>query len=938
MYFYNRQLSLSEITQQYNYLAPRFVEPTPTPTETPTPTPTPTPTETPTPTPTETPTPTPTATPTPTPTETPTPTPTATPTPTPTPTETPTGYSFNLIVLPYNFPTTGNTIMNQGATQTGTTNPNLLTTSGRGIYFNTIDSNGIDRESYFSQFTGQSVTITMNQTGSTVIYSGDTNAFKYWSANTGTPPGVAGDGFVFGTGVGVPPSNTSSGTAVLIQSATTEWVTGVTVYISVEINSPVTPTPTPTATPTPTPTATPTPTPTPTATPIAPVTSNLVLYYDPSNLSSYPGTGTTINDLSENGLNGSMSGITFTTPYFSYNGTSSQIRVADNALLEPGSGSWTMEAWVNQSVSGNDVVLGKFDNGGLSQDVSYSFRTLGTVYYAQYGSGSGTGSSLFADSPRYTGTTNTWYQIVYVFTNGGTKTIETFVNGVSIGSVSHGLSSILNSTNPLYIGSYNGGEFTQWFDGKIGIVRIYDKALSASEVSQNFDSDKSKYIPVTPTPTPTSTLTPTNTPTLTATNTPTLTPTNTPTLTPTNTPTLTPTNTPTLTATNTPTLTATNTPTLTATNTPTLTATNTPTVTNTQTTTPTNTPTPSTTPIAVSGFGYNLVVLPYNPPTSGDTIFPTFATPGLNSGTTNPNTFDVNGVYWNIIDTSSVDRTNYYSGMTGVSVTAYFTQNGDTAIYSGSPTAFIFDIAAGGGFNYNPGARPNQLVLIQSASTNFVTGQTVYISYVVNVPVTPTPTPTPTNTPTPTLTLTPTNTPTPTLTSTPTLTPTSIVPTQLLTNPDFDLGTTGWSATGGFGTWSFTSSNQVAVKDGVLYFTYVSRTVSQSVNVSSLITSANSFGGVINIKREENGPNNNDTYNFTLLFKNSGGTTVATKTTGTSVAPLNYTDISLTLNRSEIPSTFDTITTVDVQLTGVDAGFWNGNHGPWVDSIELNVS
>jgi hypothetical protein len=215
-----------------------------------------------------------------------------------------------------------------------------------------------------------------------------------------------------------------------------------------------------------------------------------------------------------------------------------------------------------------------------------------------------------------------------------------------------------------------------------------------------------------------------------------------------------------------------------------VTPTPTPSVTNTQTpsVTPTLTPTPSTSPIPVTGYGYNLVVLPYNPPTSGNTIFPTFATPGLNSGTTNPNTFDVNGVYWNIIDTSSVDRTSYYSGMTGVSVTAYFTQNGNTAIYSGSPTAFIYDIAGGAGFNYNPGARPGQLVLIQSASTNFVTGQTVYISYVVNgAGVTPTPTgtpaETPTQTPTPTNTITPTpsvtNTQTPSVTPTLTQTPTS---------------------------------------------------------------------------------------------------------------------------------------------------------------------
>ena len=46
MLYYNRALSLSEITQTYNFLSPRFVEPTPTPTTSPTQTKTPTPTNT----------------------------------------------------------------------------------------------------------------------------------------------------------------------------------------------------------------------------------------------------------------------------------------------------------------------------------------------------------------------------------------------------------------------------------------------------------------------------------------------------------------------------------------------------------------------------------------------------------------------------------------------------------------------------------------------------------------------------------------------------------------------------------------------------------------------------------------------------------------------------------------------------------------------------
>jgi hypothetical protein len=281
---------------------------TPTPTETsviPTPTPTPTSTEGPTPTPTET---------------------SIIPTPTPTPTETSvpvTGYSFNLIVLPYNFPTTGNTIMNATApAQTGTTNPNELTISNRGIYFNSIDSDGVDRTSYFSQFTGQSITITMTQTGSTAIYSGDTQAFKYWSGNTGTPPGVPGTGFVFGTNTTVPGLTAGTGNAVIIQSASTNWVTGQTVYISAVINGAgVTPTPTATNLPlTPTPTETSIiPTPTITPTPTTPFT----LKVESAN------SGVTITDL--------ISGSTFT-----YNLTSGSFPITNSGVYGTHSATGTL--------------------------------------------------------------------------------------------------------------------------------------------------------------------------------------------------------------------------------------------------------------------------------------------------------------------------------------------------------------------------------------------------------------------------------------------------------------------------------------------------------------------------------------------------------------------------------------------------------------------
>jgi hypothetical protein len=43
------------------------------------------------------------------------------------------------------------------------------------------------------------------------------------------------------------------------------------------------------------------------------------------------------------------------------------------------------------------------------------------------------------------------------------------------------------------LGRYNGGEFAQNFDGKIGITRLYNRALTPPEVLQNYNADKSKY-------------------------------------------------------------------------------------------------------------------------------------------------------------------------------------------------------------------------------------------------------------------------------------------------------------------------------------------------------------------------------------------------------------------------------------------------------------
>ena len=146
-----------------------------------------------------------------------------------------TGYGYSLITLPYTFPISGQTIIsnNNGGVNIGSTDPNSLSggTQLDGIYWNTIDVDGIDRNAYFSQFVGQSVTLTITQNNSTAIYSGNTGSGGELTFNTWTDASQ-GDGFSFRSGGDSQPLIQ----AELIQPAPSQWVTGDTVYISVVIN------------------------------------------------------------------------------------------------------------------------------------------------------------------------------------------------------------------------------------------------------------------------------------------------------------------------------------------------------------------------------------------------------------------------------------------------------------------------------------------------------------------------------------------------------------------------------------------------------------------------------------------------------------------------------------------------------------------------------
>ena len=222
------------------------------------------------------------------------------------------------------------------------------------------------------------------------------------------------------------------------------------------------------------------------------VINNLVLYFNPKSLLSYPGSGTTIADLTDNSLDGSMSNISFTNPYLSFNGSSSTVLVSDNSLLEPGTGNFTVEVWINHSVitGSSRCILSKTD-GANSADWGYGIRTnTAGLTYMEIGNGTTT-----LNSPTYTVTTNTWYQIVGVCNNTSNQ-ILLYVNGTNQGTpTTNSFTSIKNTTHNISIGSFdnNIGGYGQWFNGKMGIVRMYNSALSASDVSKNFEANRAIY-------------------------------------------------------------------------------------------------------------------------------------------------------------------------------------------------------------------------------------------------------------------------------------------------------------------------------------------------------------------------------------------------------------------------------------------------------------
>ncbi len=201
----------------------------------------------------------------------------------------------------------------------------------------------------------------------------------------------------------------------------------------------------------------------------APAPSGLVAAYNFDEAS-----GTTVIDSSGNNNTGTISGATRTTSgkygrALTFNGTNNYVSVPDSASLHLTTGM-TLEAWVNMT-------------GGQSwRSVVFKERSGGMTYalYATNGSNRPTGQIYAGAEQSATGTaavpTSTWTHLATTY-DGATQKL--FVNGAQVASRAQ-TGSIIASTGALKIGG--NAIWSEWFKGTIDDVRVYSRALSATEI------------------------------------------------------------------------------------------------------------------------------------------------------------------------------------------------------------------------------------------------------------------------------------------------------------------------------------------------------------------------------------------------------------------------------------------------------------------------
>ena len=237
------------------------------------------------------------------------------------------------------------------------------------------------------------------------------------------------------------------------------------------------------------------------------VTDQLVLALDAARTLSYSGSGTTWTDLSGNGNNGTLTnGPTFSSDNFGaivFDGSNDSISLGTQINSDITETNITVSFWTYLDTTSGDrafVAMSSVATGVpliIWHDASVSVRdNTGTGDV-----GGGTSNAIVVmvsdtnGSKRFSTSNNalsvsTWHNVSVVLdvTNNA---FYTYIDGVEEAKyVSTNTSLGLKSTSNSF---KIGGATAAYLDGRIANFLVYTKALTASEVLQNYNALKGRY-------------------------------------------------------------------------------------------------------------------------------------------------------------------------------------------------------------------------------------------------------------------------------------------------------------------------------------------------------------------------------------------------------------------------------------------------------------
>ena len=217
------------------------------------------------------------------------------------------------------------------------------------------------------------------------------------------------------------------------------------------------------------------------------ITNGLVLNLDAGFSPSYPTTGTTFYDLISEANNGVLTnGPTYNIGdggHIIFDGTNDYVSITN---FNYGRTSFSAESWImyTANTSGYKVgAVGSWVSGGSAQNQFLLFSEgAGGIApgWAFFAITSTTGTDFFVRDSNYM-LINTWYQLCGVFDG---SSLKIYLNGELKNTSNIGSTvTVYNNNRPIEIGSFNASYNTQC---KVSSTRLYNRALSSSEINQNY--------------------------------------------------------------------------------------------------------------------------------------------------------------------------------------------------------------------------------------------------------------------------------------------------------------------------------------------------------------------------------------------------------------------------------------------------------------------